>query len=85
MMAVSRRCAGGRGDLVSWTIVVDCIQYQRGGAAGDMQGGGVLWVLDGGVDLRRVIPSQVVRGMRRRNVERIGGKEERGVILINVI
>jgi hypothetical protein len=34
----------------------------RGGAAGDVQ----------------VIPSQVVRVMRRRKVERIGGKEERG-------
>jgi hypothetical protein len=38
----------------------------------------VLWMLDGGVDLWRVGPSQGFRGMCQRKVERIGGKEECG-------
>jgi hypothetical protein len=34
----------------------------------------VLWVLDDGIDLRRIGPSQVVREVRQRKVERIGGE-----------
>jgi hypothetical protein len=37
-------------------------------------GDDVLWVLDDGIDLRRIGPSQVVREVRWRKVERIGGE-----------
>jgi hypothetical protein len=47
-------------------------------AARAVQDGGVLRGLDDGIDLRRIGPSHVVREMRLRKVERIGGERGAG-------
>jgi hypothetical protein len=56
--------------------IVDCVLQRGREAAGDRWHGDVLRVMEDSIDLRRVGPRQLIRGMRRRKAEMIGGEGE---------